>query len=212
MPGPPALPTLLERLKSLYARRIVNVNVNIVAAGLISITLVTGVVHLARRWWLEEGDYWLVSGVTFAADIVLDVAIYFFLHWWANHCGPRRYTTGELLHADLTYFKSVTLVQFERAALSPLLYAIALVLQQVMMRHGVSEELATAVSLLAGVGATRVLHTMWMLEQERRARARLRTGPAAAPQAVGPMPSVNGHAGEPQQSRPRAERTGATPG
>ena len=205
MPGPPALPGPLQRLRSLYARRIVNVNVNIVAAGLISISLVTGVVHLARRWWgwVDAGDYWLISAITFAADIVLDVAIYFVLHWWANHGGPSRHRTGELLHADLSYFKSVTLVQFERAALSPLLYAIALVLQQVMMRRGWSEELATAAALLAGVAVTRVLHTMWMLEQEKRARARLKTGPAA-PHLVGPMPGENGHPGA-AATRPRAE-------
>jgi hypothetical protein len=206
MPGPPALPPLLQRLKSLYARRIVNVNVNIVAAGLISIMLVTGVVHLARRWWLAEGDYWLISGVTFISDIMLDVAIYFVLHWWANHGGPSKHRTEELLHADLSYFKSVTLVQFERAALSPLLYAIALGLQQWMLRARVPEEIATAVSLLAAVGVTRVLHTMWMLEQEKRARARLKTGPAG-PGVVGPMPSVNGHAGEPGIPRPHAEHS-----
>lgn len=185
---------MVQRLKKLYARRIVNVNVNIVLAGLLSLIPVIGVIHLID--WMGVRGHWTVSGITLVSDLFFDVLIYFFLHWWANHGGPSKHKTEELLHADLSYFKSVTLVQFERAALSPLLYVLMIGTQQLLMRRGVGTAWATAAAFLLAIGLTRVLHTIWMLEQERRARARLKTGPAAAaattpPPAARPFPRLH---------------------
>jgi hypothetical protein len=168
---------MVRRLQQLYARRIVNINVNIVLAGLLALIPLTGVVHVMTR--LGVTHKWTITGVTFIADISFDVLIYFILHWWANHAGPRRQRTQELLHADLSYFRSVTLVQFERAALSPLLYTMALGLQRLLMHWEWKPEYATIIGFLVGISSTRVLHTIWMIEQERRARARLRTRAAA---------------------------------
>lgn len=168
---------MVRRLQQLYARRIVNVNVNIILAGLLALIPLTGVVHLVTRLGVEHK--WTITGITFVADVIFDVLIYFGLHWWANHGGPSRHKTEELLHADLSYFKSVTLVQFERAALSPILYALALGLQRLLMHWQWSPVLATVLGFLVGIGLTRVLHTIWMIEQERRARARMKTSSAA---------------------------------
>ncbi len=170
---------MVGRLNRFYSRRIVNINVNIVVAGLASMIPVTVVVYLVNRFWFggeahaaDSGDKWIITGVTFVADIVFDVLIYYILHWWANHTPRHEPRPIEFLHRNLTFVQSATLVQFERAALSPLLYAFALGTQRLLMQWGYWPEVATVIGFLIGIGITRVLHTMWMLEQQRRSRRR----------------------------------------
>lgn len=170
---------MVGRISRYYARRIVNVNVNIVAAGLLALIPLTGVVHLITRLGVE--NKWTITGITFVADVTFDVIIYFILHWWANHTPSREPRPIEFLHQNLGFFRSATLVQFERAALSPLLYGMALGLQRLLMHASWRPETATIVGFLVGIGLTRVLHTIWMLEQERRARRRHASGPASSP-------------------------------
>lgn len=161
---------MVQRIRQLYARRIVNINVNIVAAGLLALIPLTGVVHLATRFGVT--NKWTISAITFVADIIFDVLIYLALHWWANHTPSREPRPIEFLHRNLGFIKSATLIQFERAALMPLLYGFALGLQRLLMHWEWRPETATIIGFLVGIGLNRVLHTIWMVNQERKARRR----------------------------------------
>ncbi len=169
-----------------YSRRVVNVNVNVIVAGALALGITVAIMHLLDRTGLFtriEGRFHLPAKVqigvtTFVVDLVADVVVYYALHWLANHM-PRQ--TARIInpaYANLSFVKDATLVQMERAALSPLLYLIALGIQHWMLnRHaGVGE--ATAIGFGVGIGTTRVLHTAWMLLQERRFLRKLATGPA----------------------------------
>ena len=55
------------------------------------------------------------------------------------------------------------------AVISPILYVVALGLQNAMLHRGVGIEKATAVGFVAGILTSRVLHTIWMAYNERKA-------------------------------------------
>jgi hypothetical protein len=143
-----------------YARRIVNVNVNIVAAGLLALGPLTLTIYIATRH-LGLTNKLAISALTFTADLIYDVIIYYALHWLANHSPLRR------LHPERparpSFFRDASLVQFERAILSPILYTVAIGLQQWLMHDGMSPERATAISFSIGILVSRVLHTGWMV-------------------------------------------------
>src|SRR5690606_21522501 len=88
---------MVSRLGKLYARRIVNVNVNILAAGALALLLTVCVVKVAEHTgfinWVSghlpiKAEF-VVNAITFITDVTCDVVIYYFLHWVANHW-PRR--------------------------------------------------------------------------------------------------------------------------
>lgn len=191
---------MLQWLGQLYTRRIVNVNVNIVLAGVLALPPTLLAVWLAHRMGVETP--WIISAITFVTDVVADVVIYYSLHWLANHWPAlhvlRRHHPHKVQKAHLSFFKDATLVQVERAALSPLLYFLFLGTQHVLMANGWHPVPATVIGFAIGIGVARLLHTLWMLRQERRERLalarqerqaraerRLKTGPAPVPAAVG---------------------------
>lgn len=184
---------MLRWLGKLYARRIVNVNVNIVLAGVLALPPTLLAVWVAHRLGVPQG--WRISLITFITDITADVAVYFVLHWLANHWPALHVLRGddELREPKphLSFFKDATLVQVERAALSPLLYFLLLGTQYVLTHRGMHPVPATAIAFAIGIGTTRAIHTVWMYKQERKARLafkrlarktradqRLKTGPA----------------------------------
>lgn len=215
-------------MASLYNRRIINVNVNVVVAGVIALLITIGVMHLADRWGLIEkfqgvapdfafrlfgrsfelhGHKLVISGLTFIVDLIADVAVYYGLHWLANHMprGGGRPKTS-IAYADLSFVRDATLVQFERAVLSPLLYVMALGLQNTLLHKGVSLEMSTAIGFITGIAATRAVHTMWMLRQEEKALKRLKTAAAAAPHPE-PAPHPVSSPLTPERASPQRERT-----
>lgn len=161
----------------LYDHRIVNVNVNIVVAGILALGITVGAMHLADRWgligWLDQtlpvSRELIINTLTFGVDIIADVAAYFVLHWLANHMPRRAPRTKRPAYAAISFVRDATLVQFERAILSPLLYLIALGTQHAMLKHGYTIATSTAVGFAAGIGVVRVLHSGWMVRNERRA-------------------------------------------
>lgn len=167
----------MKWLRSLYDRRVVNVNVNVVTAGILAMGITVGVIHLSN-WlgainWLDSklpvSRAFILNLITFGVDLVADVAVYYLLHWVANHM-PRntpRIVSGA--YGDMSFVRDATLVQFERAVLSPLLYLIALGTQHYMVHHGYGDEVSTLVGFTFGIATSRVLHTMWMLRQEKKA-------------------------------------------
>lgn len=179
---------MLSRLAAWYSRRIVNVNVNVLVAGLLALIPVLLAVHLTE-WALAKGivdgdrlhvsDKVIIGVVTFVADIVFDVLIYYALHWLANHAPWLKSARLAQLEAvadaaieSSPFFKDATKVQVQRAMLSPLLYILWIGTQQTLM-HGfhISTTGATIIGFLVGVGVARALHTYWMVQEERSRRA-----------------------------------------
>jgi len=155
----------------LYSRRIINVNVNILLAGILALAPTMLVVHVVSGP-LGVSNEWIINAVTFVADVICDVGIYYLLHWLANHWPKRGGTAVEKAAHTLSYFKDATLVQVERMMLSPLLYCVMLSIQHVMIVRGISPVRATAVGFIVAITMTRVLHTIWMIRQLRRSRAK----------------------------------------
>lgn len=170
----------------LYDRRVVNVNVNIVVAGALALAITVGVMHMGEQWrvidWLDEKlpvrRELIINILTFFVDLIADVTVYYVLHWLANHA-PRKTPrivpkiTQGITQAGLdtmSFVRDATLVQFERAVLSPFLYIVALGTQHVMISKGSGVARATAIGFACGIFLTRLLHTLWMLRNERRAR------------------------------------------
>lgn len=189
----------MERLAKLYDHRIVNVNVNILVAGVVALGVTVGVMHTleALGWlgtmvgWVGEKHFrlggfelhsekFLVSGLTFLVDLVADVAVYYGLHWLANHMPRKGRPVRRGAYADLSFMRDATLVQFERALLSPVLYVAALGLQSKMLHEGYGVAISTTVGFAVGLVISRTLHTMWMVRAERRA------GVKSAADVVGP--------------------------
>lgn len=81
---------MFQWVANIYARRIVNVNVNIVLAGVLALPVVLGILKLAEHFGLTAAHKALVPAITFVADIIADVLIYFALHWLANHSPWRK--------------------------------------------------------------------------------------------------------------------------
>lgn len=172
----------MQRLARWYARRIVNVNVNIVLAGAAALAITVGVMHpleiVGFHHWIERQtglDHKIIIGaLTFLVDLVADVGVYFALHWLANHWPGR--AKPELLqpqHAHPTFMRDATMVQVERMILAPIFYVIALGAQHAMLRMAFSVAAATATGFTLGIICTRVIHTVWMLRHERRWQKRL---------------------------------------
>ncbi|CAG1003866.1 hypothetical protein PHYC_03097 [Phycisphaerales bacterium] len=191
----------MRRLAALYDYRIVNVNVNILAAGAAAMGITVGVMHLFETTgfldtlvdWIGtrhfricgyelHAEKLVVSGLTFLVDLIADVAVYYALHWVANHM-PRRKARPKHAYASLSFMRDATLVQFERALLSPILYIAALGLQSKLLHEGRSIAFATSIGFTVGLLISRTLHTLWMLRAERKA------GIKSAADIVGPDPS-----------------------
>jgi hypothetical protein len=185
----------MKWLARLYARRIINVNVNIVLAGLLALPPVILTVYLVQHFGLAHThtinlgpfSFYTISAITLVSDLIFDFGIYMGLHWLANHhpWRSRFLDKAEILldkaehllepaHRGLSFIHDAGLVQFERAVLSPLLYGVWIGLQSFLIKRGMGAEAATALGCIAGIAMARTLHTLWMLRQERRARAALR--------------------------------------
>ncbi len=87
----------MERLARLYGKRIVNVNVNIIAAGVLALIVTAVFMHFFVAWnWHEVISGWvgfnpkiIITASTFLVDLVADLAVYYVLHWYANHVPSR---------------------------------------------------------------------------------------------------------------------------
>lgn len=172
----------MRRLARWYARRIVNVNVNVVLAGAAALTITIAVMHplelLGFPRWIEGQtglEHKLVIGaLTFIVDLVADIGVYYALHWLANHWPGR--VKPKLLrpqHVHPTFIRDATMVQVERMVLGPVFYLIALGLQHALLRMDLPIASATAIAFITAMISTRVIHTIWMLRQQRRMQARM---------------------------------------
>jgi hypothetical protein len=193
----------MKWLLRLYDRRIVNVNVNIIVAGMLAMGVTIAALKMLDDAGLIaylsdgmpdlgidafgkevtfDGHTLVVTGLTLVIDIAADLLVYSVLHWFANYMPRRKPRIANAAYADMSFVRDTTLIQFERATLSPLLYLITLGLQNRLLHVGWSIEAATFAGFTTGLAITRMMHTVWMLWQERRA------GRRSAADIVGPDP------------------------
>ena len=167
-----------DRVFRLYQRvRIVNVNVNIIAAGVLSTLLTLIPINLTRHFLGTDtiGEKLLITAIAGVFDLVLDVAIYFGLHWVANHWRPLRPRNAaermEHRRKREPLLTDAGRVQVERMVLSPVYYVIALGGNFALLKVGVERELALILSFACAILVTRTAHTFWMIRTARRSAA-----------------------------------------
>lgn len=158
------------RLFRFYQRkRIVNINANVIAAGLLAL-IPTAIVVWTFKHFRPDHPAWVYTGVSVITDILADVTIYFLLHWVANHwrpvAGGSERERKKLEAKPPPFWKDASLVQFERALLSPLYYIVAAGLMQILQAH-MHAGWAVLIAFPSGLLATRALHTVWGLRTGR---------------------------------------------
>lgn len=169
--------------------RIVNVNLNIVGAGLLAVLLAKWPVHVVTGWVGEEHKF-ANSVIAAFLDGIADILIYFMLHWVANHWRPLspRHEHDEP-DAPGAFWKNATLVQFERLTLTPAFYVIAIGGMWGLQHAGFGASWAFVLSFSVGLIVTRVMHTWWGLRTGRFEPIPLKTGPARTPPGASDNPA-----------------------
>lgn len=203
-----------------YRRRIVNVNVNIIVAGLLAMGVTVAAMkglgqfdaaprlaRLLRMPWTMGPFHWddkaVIGALTAIIDLIADLAVYYILHWLANHLPRKVNKLGHLLdeinpgYAHLTFVQDATMVQIERLVLSPLFYILALGGQHLMLHAKFGVGTSTSVPFTCAILTTRCLHTFWMYYQQKRQVAKIKAGaivkvsdlppPIAPPAATPPV-------------------------
>ncbi len=165
-----------EQLFRLYQRKkIVNVNVNIVAAGLLAIVVAAYPVHVAAgliKEHLAPGVHsWAVPLAAAMIDGLADIGIYFALHWMANHWRPLKPSCeADRRHHEHkeNFWKTATFIQAERYLLSPIFYLIAMGGMWLLhAKGGMGNSVAFIISFSTAIIVTRILHTIWGLRNGR---------------------------------------------
>lgn len=162
-----------ERVFRLYQRhKLININVNIAAAGFLAILVAKYPVHLADGF--IEGHlgigHPLVKAVAAAIiDGVADVCIYYVLHWLANHWRPfGRGHGSDAPDNDRHFLRNATLVQFERLALSPVFYGVSIGLMWGVQHFtDIRTSWAFVFAFATGIVVTRILHSIYMVRTGR---------------------------------------------
>jgi hypothetical protein len=173
---------VLRSIAHWYARRIVNVNINILAAGLLALLPVALCVYALHKFQIVTNPWW-ITAITFTLDIVFDFSIYFSLHYLANHGPLQRIVSANPAYKGMSFLHDAGTVYIQRAFLSPLLYLLWLGTQNYLLHHQILNGFwATVAGGILGIGTSRVLHTVWMLQEEKRRAAKLATAPASVAQ------------------------------
>jgi hypothetical protein len=155
-----------QRLIDLYQRkRVININANILASGLLAVVLAKYPVGEIGRWIGEDRAY-LIPLAAGAVDMVVDVATYYALHWVANHWSPP-WKRAAVAGPRRSFFREASLIQFERAILSPVYYVIAMGAMYLLQRRGWSHDWAFVTAFASGLLITRVIHTVWGMRSGR---------------------------------------------
>lgn len=157
-----------DRLFRLYQRRrVININANIIASGLLSTVIVMGLLWFMKAVIGTSWPTWGYTAFSGVADLVLDVSMFAALHWVANHWRPMK-GRNELEQAELGAPRPNPVadgarLQLERAIISPLYYIIALAGTQALQEQGLHPAWAVGIAYPAGLVVTRTIHTIWGL-------------------------------------------------
>jgi hypothetical protein len=157
-----------RRLFDLYQRkRVININANIVASGLLAIVIAKYPVHVVGGLIGTENKF-LIALAAGGIDMAVDVVLYYALHWIANHWHPSWKRSARRQHKR-SFFHDASLIQFERAILSPLYYFVAMGLMYVLQRWNIveSHSWAFVIGFTSGIVVTRFVHTFWGMRSGR---------------------------------------------
>tara|TARA_R110000737_G_scaffold2923_8_gene8786 strand:- start:44804 stop:45394 length:591 start_codon:yes stop_codon:yes gene_type:complete len=152
-----------KRVFKLYQRkRIINVNVNILAAGLISIALTKYPIHWISLW-IGEDKRFLISVIAYVLDTIMDVCVYYGLHWIANHWNPHGHHPEIDQRSKYKNFaREATRVQAERAALVPVFMLVAMGGMWALQKYAeIRASWSFVFAFIAAMLVTRVIHTVW---------------------------------------------------
>jgi hypothetical protein len=148
-------------------KRVVNINVNVFFAGVVSIVIA----KLPVAWisaMIGHEHKLIISVVAYGIDTLIDVVLYFGLHWIANHWRPLkeshiidRVTTPERQRTR-KFWVDVGKVQAERFALVPIFAAMAISGTWGLQHFGsIRPDWAFVWAFLVAMVITRVIHTVW---------------------------------------------------
>lgn len=159
------MPTFTGRVFRLYQRkRIINIHVNAVLAGLLAIALAKMPVLWVSAWVGKE-HLLLNSLIAYGIDSVFDIAVYFGLHWVANHWLPTKpKSEADQRHHEAPkphFLSDVFKVQAERMVLVPVFAGVGIggmwALQHFFQWQ---TSWAFVAAFVAAIFTTRVLHTL----------------------------------------------------
>lgn len=203
-----------DRLFRFYQRRrIVNVNVNVIAAGIVSTSMVMGLVWVLKHPLAVSWPTWGFTAFSLAADLLIDGVLFVGLHWVANHWRPVPGRTErekqELSAKPPPFARDSIVLSAQRALLSPVFLVIAGVGTELLQRGGVAAYWAVGIAYMAGILVTRVLHTWWGLRSGTYRDHAARESATAPPQDGG-MDAVGGASAVPraEAAEPIGTRTG----
>lgn len=152
-----------QRVFQFYQRkRVVNINLNILAAGFIAIAIAKYPVMLIGEWIGPEHKL-LISVIAYVLDTVIDVFVYYALHWVANHWNPRgNLPKNQKLAKSRKFFHDATRVQAERLALVPIFMLVSMGGMWALQHfHHITHSWAFVYAFVAAMFVTRIAHTLW---------------------------------------------------
>jgi len=154
-----------RRVFKYYQRkRVININLNILAAGFIAIALAKLPVKYIGDWIGTEHKF-LIAAMAYLVDTALDVMVYYALHWIANHWNPR----GNLPKHDQRpksrrFVHDATRIQAERMALVPVFILIGPGGMWALQKwYDIGHSWAFVIAFVSAIITTRILHTLWGL-------------------------------------------------
>lgn len=152
-----------RRVFKYYQRkRVVNINLNILAAGFISIAIAKYPVMLIGEWIGPEHKF-LISVIAYVLDTTIDVCMYYGLHWVANHWNPRgNLPKDNTLPKSRKFMQDATRVQAERLALVPIFMLVSMGGMWALQHfYEVTHSWAFVFAFVAAMFVTRIAHTLW---------------------------------------------------
>tara|TARA_R110002072_G_scaffold103792_3_gene227700 strand:+ start:372 stop:977 length:606 start_codon:yes stop_codon:yes gene_type:complete len=152
-----------KRAFKLYQRkRVVNINLNILAAGFLAIALAKIPIMLIGNWIGTEHKF-LIAAIAYVVDTIFDVIVYYALHWIANHWNPHGHLPEQKKRPKSRRFvHDATRIQAERMALVPIFILIGPVGMWVLDRfYGIQHSWAFVIAFVCAIITTRIIHTFW---------------------------------------------------
>lgn len=167
---------MAPRFFRFYQRhRIVNVNLNIIGAGLLAVAIAKFPVLWLSQLIGEEHKF-INSIVAAVIDGIVDIGIYFILHWVANHWGSAKHVhkpdartdeNGNVIEKAASFWRDASLIQFERLTLTPVFYICAIGGMWWLQHRDVDASWAFVIAFSTGLVVTRIIHTWWSLRTGR---------------------------------------------
>ncbi len=150
------------RVFKFYQRkRVVNINLNILAAGILAIALAKFPVMWIGDWIGPEHKF-VITVIAYILDTVLDVCVYYALHWVANHWNPHGHLPKhEKRPKSRQFVHDATRIQAERMALMPIYILIGPGGMWALQKwFDVHHSWAFVIAFVSAIISTRIIHTI----------------------------------------------------